>query len=95
MRSLFVLLALGTLAACGQKGPLYLPDASGEVVTRPEQTPPSSKRSEAPNSGQTPDSQPAAPAPAPEVTAPEVPAPEVPAPEEEAKKDKDASPPPP
>ncbi len=23
------------LAACGQKGPLYLPDKGGEVVTRP------------------------------------------------------------
>jgi predicted small lipoprotein YifL len=23
------------LAACGQKGPLYLPDTGGEVVTRP------------------------------------------------------------
>jgi|KBSMisStaDraftv2_1062788.scaffolds.fasta_scaffold154641_2 predicted small lipoprotein YifL len=27
-----MLLALG---ACGQKGPLYLPDQGGEVVTRP------------------------------------------------------------
>jgi len=25
----------GVLAACGQKGPLYLPDKGGEVVTRP------------------------------------------------------------
>lgn len=24
-----------TLVACGQKGPLYLPDQGGEVVTRP------------------------------------------------------------
>jgi predicted small lipoprotein YifL len=24
-----------SLAACGQKGPLYLPDQGGEVVTRP------------------------------------------------------------
>lgn len=24
-------------AACGQKGPLYLPDSGGEVVTRPGQ----------------------------------------------------------
>ena len=23
------------LAACGQKGPLYMPDTGGEVVTRP------------------------------------------------------------
>ncbi len=28
------------LSACGQKGPLYLPDAGGEVVTRPTQTVP-------------------------------------------------------
>jgi predicted small lipoprotein YifL len=28
------------LAACGQKGPLYLPDSTqGEVITRPTQTP--------------------------------------------------------
>jgi predicted small lipoprotein YifL len=26
------------LSACGQKGPLYLPDAEGTVVTRPTQT---------------------------------------------------------
>jgi predicted small lipoprotein YifL len=30
--------ALVLLAACGQKGPLYLPDANGEVVTRPTQS---------------------------------------------------------
>jgi predicted small lipoprotein YifL len=28
-------LGLGVLAGCGQKGPLYLPDEGGEVVTRP------------------------------------------------------------
>jgi predicted small lipoprotein YifL len=27
------------LAACGQKGPLFLPDEASEVVTRPTQTP--------------------------------------------------------
>jgi len=53
-----------TLTACGQKGPLYLPDAPTEVVTRPAATTPS-------NSPQTPDSPPAPPSPAPEVTAPE------------------------
>ncbi len=26
---------LASLGACGQKGPLYLPDKGGEVVTRP------------------------------------------------------------
>jgi predicted small lipoprotein YifL len=30
-----VLSAAALLAACGQKGPLYLPDQGGEVVTRP------------------------------------------------------------
>ncbi len=32
-------LACATLAGCGQKGALYLPEASGEVITRPTQTP--------------------------------------------------------
>jgi predicted small lipoprotein YifL len=26
------------LTACGQKGPLYLPDEPGEVITRPKST---------------------------------------------------------
>lgn len=38
--SFAVRIALGaatvvSLAACGQKGPLYLPDKGGEVITRP------------------------------------------------------------
>jgi predicted small lipoprotein YifL len=45
-----VLVAL-ILGACGQKGPLYLPEKAGEVVTRPaptaepapEETPPGEK----------------------------------------------------
>jgi predicted small lipoprotein YifL len=28
-------LVAAVLAACGQKGPLYLPEKTGEVVTRP------------------------------------------------------------
>jgi len=28
-------LALALLAACGQKGPLYLPEPSGNVIVRP------------------------------------------------------------
>jgi predicted small lipoprotein YifL len=28
-------LALALLAACGQKGPLYLPDQDGNVIVRP------------------------------------------------------------
>jgi len=30
-----LLVAVAVLAGCGQKGPLYLPDKGGEVVTRP------------------------------------------------------------
>jgi predicted small lipoprotein YifL len=74
----FALLALlasgiaGTLAGCGQKGPLYLPDQATGVVTRPTQTPPEPPTdSVVPNSPRTIDD-PVAPAnPAPEVTAPE------------------------
>jgi predicted small lipoprotein YifL len=62
---------LAMLAGCGKKGPLYLPEAASEVVTRPAETPPAAESTTAPNSPQTPDSQPAAPAPAPEVSAPE------------------------
>ncbi len=85
MRNAIALLMLVVLAACGQTGKLYLPDAAGEVVTSPAETPPASEKTGAPNSPQTPDSQPAAPAPAPEVSAPE----------EEPKKDKGAEAPPP
>jgi predicted small lipoprotein YifL len=80
-------LLLATLPGCGKKGPLYLPEAASEVVTRPAETPPASESTEAPNSPQTVDSQPAAPAPAPEVTAPE--------PNDAPKKEKGATPPPP
>lgn len=38
LRAMAALLAL-SLGACGQKGPLYLPDTTqGEVVTRPSAT---------------------------------------------------------
>jgi predicted small lipoprotein YifL len=80
-------LAVAAMLGCGKKGPLYLPDATGEVVTRPAQTPPASERTEAPNSPQTVDSQPAAPAPAPEVTTPDS--------KDTSKKEKGAPPPPP
>ena len=75
---------LVTIAGCGKKGPLYLPEPASEVVTRPAGTPPASERTEAPNSPQTVDSQPSAPAPAPEVTPPEPPT-------EDPKKDKGAT----
>jgi predicted small lipoprotein YifL len=35
-----LLLGFLVLAACGKKGPLYLPDRGGEVITRPAATPP-------------------------------------------------------
>ena len=63
IRLLFAASLLASLAACGQKGPLYLPEQAREVVTRPADT-------QAPNTPQTVDS-PEGPAnPAPEVTAP-------------------------
>ncbi len=34
-RIAFVVTAAALLAACGQTGPLYLPDRGGAVVTRP------------------------------------------------------------
>ena len=55
---------LGLLAACGQKGPLYLPDEARDVVTRPA-------GSQAPNTPETVDSPESPPNPAPEVTAPD------------------------
>lgn len=61
------------LPGCGKKGPLYLPDEAGEVVTRPAGTPPASEGTEAPNSPKTIDSEPRPPAPAPEVAPPEDP----------------------
>jgi predicted small lipoprotein YifL len=56
------------LAGCGQKGPLYLPDKTGEIVTRPAQTP--AETTAAPDSPQTVDTPPAPAAPAAEVAAP-------------------------
>ena len=63
-----VALALG---ACGQKGPLYMPDSSqGEVVTRPATTNGDGTASGPSNSPSTPDSAGQSATPAPEVTAP-------------------------
>jgi predicted small lipoprotein YifL len=87
-----IALILCALTACGQTGPLYLPDAPSDVVTRPADTTPPSENTQAPNSPQTPDSPPVPPSPAPEVTAPEgVPAD---APTDDSKKEKGAAPPP-
>jgi predicted small lipoprotein YifL len=70
-RSALPLLAL-SLVACGQKGPLYMPDTTqGEVVTRPTQTTTSDGTTTGPsNSPATPDSPDRAASPAPEVGAP-------------------------
>ncbi len=56
-----------SLAGCGQKGPLYLPEEARDIVTRP--APPSSPS--APSSPETVDSPDTPPPPAPEVSKPE------------------------
>jgi predicted small lipoprotein YifL len=72
-----------SLVACGQKGPLYLPEQTGEIVTRPTQTPVPGETPEAPplpqapSSPQTVDSPEGAASPAPEVVAPQPGVPEV------------------
>ena len=69
-RSSIALLAL-SLSACGQKGPLYMPDTTqGEVVTRPTQTTGDGATTGPSNSPTSPDSYDRAASPAPEVTAP-------------------------
>jgi predicted small lipoprotein YifL len=77
-----------TLTACGQKGPLYLPEKTGEVVTRPTQTPAPApaETTGAPNSPQTVDSPGGQTSPAPEVVVPN------PADSEEKKKQEAARP---
>jgi predicted small lipoprotein YifL len=80
---------VAALGACGQKGPLYLPDRPDEIVTRPTQTPPEQKpppAPEAPNSPQTVDSPEGQTSPAPEVVLPS------PAEREEKKKQDAAKP---
>jgi predicted small lipoprotein YifL len=59
-RLLLLSIALAATFGCGQKGPLYLPDKTGEVVTRPGALP-----------GQSTENTPSAPSPAdPPVPAP-------------------------
>jgi predicted small lipoprotein YifL len=70
MKTTCALLAMMLLTSCGQKGPLYLPDPGGEVVTRPTQTPPPESAG-APNSTGGVDSPQTPARPAPEVTAPD------------------------
>jgi predicted small lipoprotein YifL len=86
LRHIALACLLLALPGCGKKGPLYLPDEPGDVVTRPAGTSPDSESTEAPNSPKTPDSEPRPPAPAPEVVAPVDP--------EEPKKEEGATPPP-
>jgi predicted small lipoprotein YifL len=69
-RATVALFAL-SLAACGQKGPLYMPDTTqGEIVTRPTQSTSDGATTGSPNSPAPPDSPDRAAPPAPEVTAP-------------------------
>jgi len=63
--------AAALLAGCGQKGPLYLPERSGEVVTRPTQDSAPPVDSQSPNTPQTVDSPQGPDNPAPEVTKPD------------------------
>jgi predicted small lipoprotein YifL len=71
-RAALALLAL-SLTACGQKGPLYMPDSTqGEVVTRPAASDAATGTSTgSSDSPETPDSPDRATSPAPEVTAPQ------------------------
>ena len=68
MRGAPLLLALATLAAggCGQKGPLYLPDKVGKVVTSapatPKAAPPEPPPPATPASAPPPGAAPAVPA---------------------------------
>jgi predicted small lipoprotein YifL len=76
-RKMLCVAVAATLAACGQKAPLYLPEQTGEIVTRPTQAPVPGETPEAPNSPQTVDSPEGAASPAPEVVAPQPGVPEV------------------
>ena len=76
-----VVAATLALGGCGQKGPLYLPEKSGAVVTSPAATPPAPP----PAPGQPP--QPS-PAPQPQSTS-EPPPTEVAAPPKKSDKDED------
>lgn len=50
-----------SMAGCGQKGALYLPEATSEVVTRPTQTPGESSPAGAGAAGSEDESPPRAP----------------------------------
>jgi len=50
--------AAALLAACGQKGPLYLPDENGTVVTRPGTQPAPSQKPDSEEEGTNGDKRP-------------------------------------
>lgn len=78
-----------TLAGCGLKGPLYLPDEARNIETR--SAPPPSPN--APSSPETVDSPDTPPSPAPEVTAPPGTTPPETTPKNDKDKDKNGTPP--
>jgi predicted small lipoprotein YifL len=59
MKIAVALMATLCSAACGQKGPLYLPDRTREVITRPTQSPepppPQAPKPEKPGDSETAD----------------------------------------
>ncbi len=72
------------LAGCGQKGPLYLPEKGGAVVTTPAQAPPPTP---------TPAGQPPEPSPVPQPqSAPEPPPPGTASPPKKSNTDDDQNP---
>lgn len=63
LTGLAALLALASLAGCGQTGKLYLPEESGEVITRPASSEPPPVDTTPANTPQTIDSPPASDTP--------------------------------
>ena len=55
------LLVAGGVAGCGQKGPLYLPERTGTVVTRPGAAAPATQGTQQPATQQPTTDQPASP----------------------------------
>ena len=51
------------LSACGQKGPLYLPEPAGNVIVRPTQTPAPQDSAKAEDADKAKDRKPAEPPP--------------------------------
>ena len=74
-RLVALMVAALALAACGQKGPLYLPDSGGEVVTRPagatQGTPQQQQQQPSQQQQQSPQQPSSETAPQPSTTPPE------------------------